>query len=150
MVGRQGLAHLRTDTYRNGRKVDVSSFFAIGCASVHPQCCREFPCVMEHDGRDVSIEGSYDDVVGVSNIIYGFGGGRCRCLLRRGCNTVRQWSHASLYQLQRRSVDIRQDGQHTRTWRSCMICAYACSFHSFSRNVGNSVLNDGGLSASLK
>ena len=38
----------------------------------------------------------------------------------------------------------------TYTWRSCMICAYVCSFHSFSRNVGNSVLNDGDLSASLK
>ena len=23
----------------------------------------------------------------------------------------------------------------TYTWRSCTICAYACSFHSFSRNV---------------
>ena len=38
----------------------------------------------------------------------------------------------------------------TYTWRSCLICAYACSFHSFSKNVGNSVLNDVGLSASLK
>ena len=36
------------------------------------------------------------------------------------------------------------------TWRSCMMCAYACSFHSFSRNVSNSVLNYGDLSASLK
>ena len=68
MVGRQGLAHLRTDTHRNGRKVNVSSDFAIGCASVHPQCCREFPCVMKHDDRDVSI-GGHCDVVGVSNII---------------------------------------------------------------------------------
>ena len=31
-----------------------------------------------------------------------------------------------------------------------MICAYAYSFHSFSKNVGNSVLNDVGLIASLK
>ena len=69
MVGRQGLAHLRTDTNRNGRKVNVSSV----CASVHPQCCREFPCVMEHDDRDVSIGGPCDDVVGVSNIISGLG-----------------------------------------------------------------------------
>ena len=73
MVWRQGLAHIRTDTHRNGRKVNVSSVFAIGCASVHPQCCRELPCRMEHDDRDVSIGGPYDDVVGVSNIIYGIG-----------------------------------------------------------------------------
>ena len=69
MVGWQGLAHLRTDTHRNGRKVNVSSVYAIGCASVHPQCCREFTCVMENDDRDVN----YDDVVGVSNITYGLG-----------------------------------------------------------------------------
>ena len=69
MVGWQGLAHLRTDTHCNGRKVNVSSVYAIGCASVHPQCCREFTCVMENDDRDVK----YDDVVGVSNIIYGLG-----------------------------------------------------------------------------
>ena len=73
MVGRHGLAHLRTDTHRNGRKVNVSSVFATGCASVQPQCCREFPCVMEHDDRDISIGGPYDDVVGVSNVIYGLG-----------------------------------------------------------------------------
>ena len=73
MVGQQSLAHLRTDNHRNGRKVNVSSVYDIGCASVHPQCCREFPCVMEHDDRDVSIGGPYDDVVGVSNIIYGLG-----------------------------------------------------------------------------
>ncbi len=73
MVGRQCLAHLRTDTYRSGRKVNVSSVFASGCAGVHPQCCRECPCLMEHDDRDVSIGGTYDDVVGVSNIIYGLG-----------------------------------------------------------------------------
>ena len=69
---------------------------------------------MELDYRGVSIGGPYDDVVGVSNIIYGRGvGGRCGCLLRRGCNPVRQWSHASLHHIQGRSVDIRQDGQHT-------------------------------------
>ena len=38
----------------------------------------------------------------------------------------------------------------TCIWCSCMICAYVCSFHSFSRNVGDSVLNYGDLSASLK
>ena len=57
LVGRQGLAHLRSDTHRNGRKVNVSSVFAIECASVHPQCCREFPRVVDHDDRDVSIGG---------------------------------------------------------------------------------------------
>ena len=57
MVGRQGLAHIRTDTHNHGRKVNVSSVFAIGCASVHPQCCREYPCVVEHDDREVSIGG---------------------------------------------------------------------------------------------
>ena len=73
MVGRQGLAHLRTDTHSHGRKVNVSSVFAIGCASVHPQCCREYPCVVEHDDREVSIGGPYDDVVFVSSIIYDLG-----------------------------------------------------------------------------
>ena len=73
MVGWQGLAHLRTDNHRNGRKVNLSSVYAIGCASIHPQCCREFPCVMKHDDGDVSIGGPYDDVVGISNIIYGLG-----------------------------------------------------------------------------
>ena len=29
--------------------------------------------MMEHDDRDVSIGGPYDDVVGVSNITYGLG-----------------------------------------------------------------------------
>ena len=29
--------------------------------------------MMEHDDRDVSIGGPYDDVVGVSNIMYGLG-----------------------------------------------------------------------------
>ena len=73
MVGRQGPAHLRTDAHSNGRKVNVSSVFDIGCASVHPQRGGEFPCVMEHDDRDVSIRGPYDVVVGVSNIVYAFG-----------------------------------------------------------------------------
>ena len=73
VTGRQGLANIRTDTHRNGRKVNVSSFFAIRYASVHPQGYREFPRVVDHDDRYVSIGGPYDDVVGVSNITCGLG-----------------------------------------------------------------------------
>ena len=147
MVGRQGLAHLRTDTYRNGRKVNVSSVFAIGCASVHPQCCREFPCLMEHDDRDVSIGGPDDDVVAVSNISYGLGveadAGVCFGMV------------ASTSMVSSLTIPVpTKKCRHSPRWPtytcSCMICAYACSFHAFSRNVGNSVLNDDGMSASLK
>ena len=64
---------------------------------------------MKHDDRDVSIGGPYDDVVGVSNIIYGLGveadAGVCFGMVQR--------SHASLHHIKRKSVDIPQDGQHT-------------------------------------
>ena len=137
MVGRQGLAHLRTDTHRNCRKVNVSSVFAVGCASVHPQCCREFPCVMEHDDRYVSIGGSYDDVVGVSNIIYGLGveadAGVCFGVV------VTQYANGLCLTTPSPTKKCRHSPRWpTYTWRSCMTCTYACSFHSFSENVGNS------------
>ena len=131
MVGRQGLAHLRTDTHRNGRKVNVSSFFAICCASVRPQCCREFPCMMERDDRDVGIGGPYDDVVGVSNIIYDLGV-EADAGVFFGVVAIQHVNglHASLHHLQRRSVDIRQDGQHRYDVRVWYVRMPAPSTHS--------------------
>ena len=105
---------------------------------------------MEHDDRDVSIGGPYDDVVGVSNIIYGLGveadAGVCFGMV------ATQYVNGLMPHLPASTKKFRHSPRWpTYTWRSCMIfCAYACSFHSFSRNVGNSILNDGGLSASLK
>ena len=117
MVGRQGLAHLRTDTHNHGRKVNVLSVFAIGCASVHPQCCREYPCVVEHDDREVSIGGPYDDVVVVSSIIYDLGveadAGVCFGVVATQYDNGIMPHYTIINEEVRRSVDIRQDGQHT-------------------------------------
>ena len=84
------------------------------------------------DGCDDSIGGYYDDVVGVSNII---------CDIRVeadagvffgvvATHAVRQWCHASLNHLQRRSVDIRQYGQHTHGVHVCYVRMPTPSSHS--------------------
>ena len=72
--------------------------------------------MVEHDDREVSIGGPYDDVVVVSSIIYDLGveadAGVCFGVVATQYVNGIMPHYASLH-LQRRSVDIRQDGQHT-------------------------------------
>ena len=77
---------------------------------------------MEHDDRYVSIGGSYDDVVGVSNIIYGLGleadAGVCFGVV------VIQYANGLLCLTTPSSTKKCRHSPRwpTYAWRSCMTC----------------------------
>ena len=105
--------------------------------------------MVDHDDRDVNIGGSYDDVVGVSNIIYALGveadAGVCFGVVEtQYVNGL--VPHYTIFNVEVATF-IKMANTHMAFVYDVCVCLL---FHSFSRNIGNSLLNDGDLSASLK